>query len=128
MNGFGATASYQQGESPPRLPATLPDIPPGVPTQLPGGVWAARNPINFPEQQQEQRDQEFQRALLQNVRVQDAAKAVEAAMRFQGMRGYERDLAMAKSAGLSDEQAATHALIRNSPKMFFNHPQAMAPA
>lgn len=51
--------------------------------------------------------------LLLNKRTQNSAAAVNAAMTFQAMRSYERDLQTAKSAGLSDEQAAVQAFFRN---------------
>lgn len=128
-DGYAYTASYNEGEEPPPLPVGPPDIAPNTPVQLPGGVWGIRTegaPAGGGAQ--DQRDLEFQRNLLKNVRVQDAAKAVESAMRFQGMRGYERDLQAAQAAGLSPEQAATQALVRNSGKMFFSHPQSLVPA
>lgn len=132
----------------PQLPATIPPPQPGVaivgtnrfqmPVQAPQTAseyqaFAAMSsgPRTVQEANQladeQARDMEFQRQLIQNARVQDASKAVESAMRFQGMRGYERDLQSAIASGLSPEQASTHALLRNAPKMFYAHPQSIAP-
>lgn len=54
--------------------------------------------------------------LMLNQRTTTSARAVEAALTFQAMRNYERDLSTAKAAGLSEEQAALQALVRN-PKV-----------
>ena len=77
---------------------------------------------------QNEQDSAYLKQLVQNKNLKEAEKAVEFALQFQGMRGFERDLQTAKAAGISDEQAATQALIRNASKMFYKHPQNIAPA
>lgn len=58
-------------------------------------------------------DEQYLRDLMQNMRVEDSAKAVELAGRFQAMRKFERDLDMAKAAGVSPELATIQAASRN---------------
>jgi len=92
------------------------------------GAWAAtrkRTALAELEQQhalQVDRDREFTKNLLANTRVKDAAKAVSAAIRFQGMRDFERDIEKAVAAGLSREQAAIQAISRRAPHMFYDAP------
>lgn len=69
-------------------------------------------------------DRDFVEALLSNSRIQDSQKAIDAAIRFQAMRQFERDLEAGKASGMSPEQSTIQALVRNSGRMFFNSPAA----
>jgi hypothetical protein len=58
-------------------------------------------------------DREFMSLMSQNAGVKQSQQAVSAAMKFQAMRGYERDFQAAKASGLSDSQAGLQAFFRN---------------
>jgi len=59
------------------------------------------------------------RALYQNSKIEDANKAMSAAIQFQGLRGYQE--------ALKQGESAEKALTRYGPMMFYSKPSAIAP-
>lgn len=66
------------------------------------------------EKRKAEENREFMDMLAKNAAVMRSQQAVNTALTFQAMRGFERDLQAAKSSGLSDEQAFVQAASRNS--------------
>lgn len=105
-------------------------------TQTDLAAWQARQP-NLSVQIATQRaidkavEDNFMADMARAAQVQQSAKAIESAMRFQGLRGYERDLEALTSAGIPRDQAQTQALARNAGRMFWSSPatalKAMTP-
>lgn len=122
----------------PASPVAPPDVMMLTPRQVAEADWATQQRYATAQRalaeqaalaaDQRVQDQRFMDALTQNARMQNAEKAVSAAMRFQGIRGFERDLSAAKAAGLSEEQATLQALTRNAGRMFADAPGDIAPS
>lgn len=137
--GWGYTSSHMEGTPEVPLPEGPPpaDMPRDRPVQLPGGAWAyQQSPERMQAAQQEaqaivaqaqaQRESAALAQMLKNVPVAQAEKAIQTAIRFNGLRGYNRDFSALKAAGMTDEAAATKALLSNGHFMFYGQGNALA--
>lgn len=139
LQGYPVPATATLEASPGRAIIGTQAVPVGVQpplTQADLTAWQSRQPnldVGLATQQAIARaaEENLMRELRQTAKVTDAAKAIESAMRFQGLRSYERDLAALKSAGLPDATAHAQALARNAGRMFWSSPttalKAMTP-
>lgn len=112
----------------------LPIMPPGaVQPRVPvGGSLGGQRLIGYPgideatmreyQARGAEQDRQFIEAMVANSRLQDAQKAIEAAIRFQAMRQFDRDIQIGRASGFSPEQATLQALSKNAGRMFFNAP------
>jgi hypothetical protein len=71
--------------------------------------------FNVQRRQAEQaaEDEQYMKDLMANAQVQQAQKAIDAAMKYQSMRRFDRDIEAAKASGMSSEQAMIQAAMRN---------------
>lgn len=88
----------------------------GSPNALAWANYRAQHPIS-PVQQAITR---AQLAANPNLSIEQQQKAVEAVMKFEGMRGYQKDLA--------DGKSPADALAKWGPLMFYNDPSGMSAA
>lgn len=104
-----ASLFVRGGAAPPRIAPQVAFPSPAVPPWLPNPAQQAQDTAISDVQSR-----------VANLPLDQAQKAMVAAMKFQGQRGYQADLAAGKSAG--------EALAKWAPMLFYDRPATFAPA